>query len=163
MNISVLRLLAVSVLLLSSQCSHLDRRTEVEVEVGPAPPFQVIEENTQSNRLDVWHPLRPNNKVRQRYLLVKRKKAAAQRRFGSGGFHYPAPAPAEKLSFHPGKLDERDELKVSENSDGWLSFLVDPLLSLVRSFSLLPGLVSQGAEDRQSLAGVEHISTRNQE
>ena len=167
MNISMLRLLAVSVLLLSSQCLHLVERTEVEVEVGPAPPFQVIEGNTRSNRLDVWQPLRSsladsNNKVRQRNLLVKRKKTAAQR-------------PGEKQSFHLWKLeetderDERDQLnqksKVSENYDDWLSFLdgslqslVAPLVSLVRSVSLASGLVSQGAEDRQSLVDSAQVS-----
>ena len=154
MNISMLRLLAVSVLLLSSQCLHLVERTEVEVEVGPAPPFQVIEGNTRSNRLDVWQPLRSsladsNNKVRQRNLLIKRKKTAAQR-------------PGEKQSFHLWKLEERDE---RDDSDDWLSFLVgslqslvDPLVSLVRSVSLATGLVSQGAEDRQSLVDSAQVS-----
>ena len=154
MNISMLRLLAVSVLLLSSQCLHLVERTEVEVEVGPAPPFQVIEGNTRSNRLDVWQPLRSsladsNNKVRQRNLLIKRKKAAAQR-------------PGEKQSFHLWKLEERDE---RDDSDDWLSFLdgslhslVAPLVSLVRSVSLATGLVSQEAEDRQSLVDSAQVS-----
>ena len=163
MNISILRFLAVSAFFLFSQCFHLDQRSEVEV--VPAPPFQVIRGNTQRNRLDVWHPLRSslaytNNKVRER----RRKKPAAQRRFGSDSFHYPepAPGPGEKQSFQLGKLEEsheRDKLnQKSEHSDGWLSILigslqslVDPLLSFLRSFTLDTGLVSQRAEDRQSL------------
>lgn len=152
----MLRLLTVSALLIFSQCFDLDRRSEVEL--GPAPPFLVIRGNTQRNRLDVWHPLRSS------LAYNKRKKPAAQRRFGSDSFHYPepAPGPGEKQSFQLGKLEEsheRDKLnQKSEHSDGWLSILigslqslVDPLLSFLRSFTLDTGLVSQRAEDRQSL------------
>ena len=162
MNILMLRLLTVSALLIFSQCFDLDRRSEVEL--GPAPPFLVIRGNTQRNRLDVWHPLRSS------LAYNKRKKPAAQRRFASDGFHYPEPAlgPGENQSFHLGKLEEREERdklnQKSEHYDGWLSVLVvslqsllDPLLSLVTSFPLDTGLVSQRAEDRQSLVETAQV------
>ena len=147
MNISLLRLLAVPV------CVSLARRTELEA--GPEPPFQVIERNNLRRRLDVWHPLgsslahsHSHHKVRGDNP-IKRKNPAARRSFGSDGFYHPEPAPGPggRQSFHLGKLEDRDE------RDDGLTYLVESLLSLVRN-----GLVSQEAEDRQSLVDSAQVS-----
>ena len=134
MNMNIPRLIAVSVSLLSSQSFYLGRRSQLEV--GPAPPFQVIARNTKRNRLDVWHPLPSspaNNTVKIQY---KREKSGAQSRSGSG------------------KLEERRQRH--EKSGGWLSSVLAILYSLLSP--LLSSARSERAEERQSLVETGQVS-----
>ena len=124
------RLIVISVSLLSSQSFYLGRRSQLEV--GPAPPFQVIARNTKRNRLDVWHPLPSspaNNTVKIQY---KREKSAAQSRSGSG------------------KLEERRQ------RHDWLSSVLGILYSLLSP--LLSSARSERAEERQSLVETGQVS-----
>ena len=154
-----MRLVPVSAFLLSSQCLYLERKVREEAGYGPAPPFQVIERNTLRTRLDVWHPLRlslardSNNKVRNRNLQDEIKKPAAQRRVGSHGFHHLKREPLHHIFSQHGQHQD-DWLRLLA---GALQSLLAPLLSLLRSFSLDSGLLSQGAEDRQSLVETAQV------
>ena len=50
-------------------------------EVGPPPQFQVIDRNTQMNRLDVWHPLRPSLPDKTPYcIFIIRERNSQPRR-----------------------------------------------------------------------------------